>query len=66
MKNNLILGRLQPGYRFVRNMINRKMEYARHVLRGTSGLYISIDSIGLCEGKKKSGSTEKNMDGCSG
>ena len=36
--NREILNRMQTQLHFLKNMIRRKMEYAGHVLRGSSGL----------------------------
>ena len=38
VRNEDILRRLQTKYHFVEDMMERKMKYAGHVLRGSSGL----------------------------
>ena len=67
VRNVEILRRLQTRYHFVEDMMKRKMKYAGHVLRGSSGLTHLTDISGLCGGKKKSWCTEKSVDeGCYG
>src|SRR5437899_2887913 len=46
---------LQADLHFTRDMIKRKMEYAGHVLRGSSGLSHLQILEGKVEGKKKVG-----------
>ena len=46
---------LQTELHFTRDMIKRKMEYAGHVLRGSSGLSHLQTLEGRLEGKKKVG-----------
>src|SRR3989442_986428 len=53
---------LQTELHFTRDMIKRKMEYAGHVLRGSSGLSHLQILEGRVEEKKKSGLSNKNMD----
>ena len=54
---------LQTELHFTRDMIKRKMEYAGHVLRGSSGLSHLQILEGRVEEKKEGGSSNKNMDG---
>ena len=39
VKNEKILRQLQTKYHFMEDMMKRKMKYAGHVLRGSSGLF---------------------------
>jgi hypothetical protein len=53
--NKLVLSRMQTRLHFVKDMIRRKMEYAGHVLRGSSGLSHLQILEGNLEGKRKQG-----------
>jgi hypothetical protein len=50
-----VLNRMQTDLKFLRSMKNRKMEYAGHVLRGSSGLAHLQILEGCVEGKRKVG-----------
>src|SRR3989442_11541713 len=52
---------LHTELHFTRDMIKRKMEYAGHVLRGSSGLSHLQILEGRVEGKKESRLSNKNM-----
>jgi hypothetical protein len=53
-----VLNRMQTELKFLLNMKQRKMEYAGHVLRGSSGLAHLQILEGRVEGKRKSGQTK--------
>src|SRR6267154_6792363 len=53
IRNEEILRRLQTKYQFVEDMMKRKMRYAGHVLRGSSGLTQIQILEGYVEGKRK-------------
>src|SRR6267154_1488056 len=53
IRNVEILRRLQTTYHFVEDMMKRKMRYAVHVLRGSSGLTHLQILEGYVEGKRK-------------
>ena len=55
IKNDEILKRLQKRLHFVEDMMKRKLRYAGHVFRGSSGLSHLQILEGFCGGKKKSG-----------
>ena len=46
---------MKTGLHFVKDMIRRKMEYAGHVLRGSSGMSHLQILEGHLEGKRKQG-----------
>ena len=54
-ENENVLRRLQTKYHFVKDMMKRKMKYAGHVLRGSSGLSHLQILEGCLEGKIKVG-----------
>ena len=53
--NREILNRMQTKLHFLKNTIRRKMEYAGHALRGSSGLSHLQILEGRVEGKRKVG-----------
>ena len=53
---------LHTEMHFTRDLIKRKMEYAGHVLSGSSGLSHLQILEGRVEGKKESRLSNKNMD----
>src|SRR6266403_3425972 len=55
VKNEDILKRLQKRLHFVEDMMKRKLRYAGHVLRGSSGLSLLQILEGYVEGKRKVG-----------
>ena len=59
IKNEEILKRLKTDYHFVTDMWKRKMKYAGHVLRGSSGLSHLQILEGYVEGKMKVGAPRK-------
>ena len=64
MSNKKVMKRvqieLQIELHFTKDMIKRKMEYAEHVLRGSSGLS-HLQILEGRRGKKESGLPNKNM-----
>ena len=59
VKNDEILKRLQKRLHFVEDMMKRKLRYAEHVLRGSSGLSHLHILEGYVEGKRKVGRPER-------
>ena len=59
VRNVEILRRLQTRYHFVEDMMKRKMRYAGHVLRGSSGLTHLQILEGYVEGKRKVGAPRR-------
>src|SRR5258708_3998844 len=59
MKNEEVFRRLQTKYHFVEDMMKRKMKYAGHVLRGSSGLSHLQILEGDVEGKRKVGAPRR-------
>jgi len=53
--NKEVLRRMQTGLHFVKDMVKRKMEYAGHVLRGSSGLIHLQILEGRLQGTRKQG-----------
>jgi hypothetical protein len=51
--NREVLGRMETGLHFVKDMMRRKCEYAGHVLRGSSGLSHLQMLEGRMDGKRK-------------
>ena len=56
MKNMEVFNRMQTKLHFKEDMIKRKMKYAGHVMRGSSGLSHLQILEGRLEGKQKIGS----------
>src|SRR6267154_1038438 len=59
IKNEEVLRRLQTKYHFVEDMMKRKMKYAGHVLRDSSGLSHLQILEGYVEGKRKVGAPRR-------
>ena len=59
MKNEEILNRMQTKLHFMEDMTKRKMKYAGHVIRGSSGLSHLQILEGRLEGKRKVGSPKR-------
>src|SRR6267154_3556564 len=59
IRNKEILRRLQTKYHFVEDMMKRKMLYAGHVLRGSSGLFHLQILESYVEGKRKVGAPRR-------
>ena len=59
VKNEEVLYRVQGKLHFMEDMIKRKMSYAGHVLRGSSGLTHVTILEGKIEGKKKVGAPRR-------
>ena len=55
MNNKVVLKRMQMKLHFREDMIKRKMKYAGHVMRGSSGLSHLQILEGRLEGKQKIG-----------
>ena len=55
MKNEVVLNQMQTKLHFMEDMIKRKMKYAGHVMRGSSGLSHLQILEGRLEGKQKVG-----------
>ena len=53
-----ILNKMQTELKFLRSMQKRKMEYAGHVLRGSSGLAYLEVLEGRVEGERESWQTK--------
>ena len=53
--NKVVLSRMKTELHFVKDMMRRKMEYAGHVLRGSSGLSHLQLLEGRIDGKRKVG-----------
>src|SRR6266516_2138364 len=59
VKDKEVLSRIQTRLYFVEDMIKRKMKYAGHVLRGSSGLSHLQILEGCLEGKLKMGNQRR-------
>src|SRR6267154_149433 len=59
IRNEEILRQLQTKYHFVEDMMNRKMKYSGHVLRGSSGLSHLQILEGYVDGKRKVGAPRR-------
>ena len=55
VKNEVVLERMHTNLHFMEDMIKRKMKYAGHVMRGSSGLSHLQILEGRLEGKQKIG-----------
>ena len=60
VKNEVVLKRMQTKLHFVEDMIKRKLKYAGHVMRGSSGLSHLQILEGRLEGNKKLGVQKEN------
>ena len=58
VNNKEVLNRMQTKLHFMEDMINRKMKYAGHVMRGSSGLSHLL--VGRLEENKKLGVEKEN------
>ena len=63
VKNEEVLNRMQTKLHFMEDMIKRKMKYAGHVMRGSSGLSHLQILEGRLEGKQKVGRPKRIYNG---